>query len=73
MNNLIKDLVNIEVMKAALRPENRYEDGEINWNFVDADAFMAVQDVFGKSDETVDSFYEYFDNACDLIDEMIAA
>lgn len=73
MNNLIKDMVNVEVMKAALRAENRYEDGTINWNFVDADAFMAVQEAFGKSNEVVDFFYDHFDNACDALEAMIEA
>lgn len=72
MNNAIKDLVNAEVMKAAFHVQNRNADGSINWNYVDADAYMAVREVFGKSDAVMDEFYKHFDLACEIVEFKIA-
>jgi len=38
--------------------ENKNEDGSINWNFVDADAYMDCKNLF-RSDA---DFYEAFDD-----------
>lgn len=72
MTNAIKEMTKAEVMKAAFYVRNRLDDGSINWDFVDHDAFMAVSAVFGKSREVVDAFYEIFDVACELVEYKIA-
>ena len=43
--------------------ENKKEDGSINWNFVDADAYMDCKNLF-RSDA---DFYEAFDDIGDKI------
>ena len=45
-------------MRSAIdKDENKKEDGSINWNFVDADAYMDCKNLF-RSDA---DFYEAFD------------
>ena len=35
----------VESFNAAVaRPENRFSDGSINWNFVEGDVFMDLED-----------------------------
>lgn len=46
--------------RAILNPEN-LDDGQINWNFVDADMYM---DIKPKKDE-VSQFYEIFNELAD--------
>ena len=43
--------------------ENKNKDGSINWNFVDADAYMDCKNLF-RSDA---DFYEAFDDIGDKI------
>ena len=46
-------------MRSAIdKDENKKEDGSINWNFVDADAYMDCKNLF-RSDA---DFYEAFDD-----------
>lgn len=40
MKQVVRDLI-IEAMS---RPENLLENGDVNWNFVDADVFLALMD-----------------------------
>ena len=42
--------------EAVLKTENLNEDGSINWNFVDADCYMAVGNFFKDQDTYMDSF-----------------
>ena len=53
MLNTVKNAV----IAAVANPENRNEDGSINWNFVDADLWM--DGVITTSNQTV--AYEWFD------------
>jgi hypothetical protein len=52
------------VAKAIALEENRYPNGEINFNFVDADAF-AECGVDHNSKEECDAFYEWFEEVAD--------
>ena len=45
------------------KDENKKEDGSINWNFVDADAYMDCKNLF-RSDA---DFYDAFDDIGDKI------
>jgi len=51
--------------QAVNKPENWYkEDGmsRINWNFVDADCYMAC----GREYPTTDAFYDEWNALCDI-------
>ena len=51
-------------MRSAIdKDENKKADGSINWNFVDADAYMDCKNLF-RSDA---DFYEAFDDIGDKI------
>ena len=60
--------VKIAVEKAMLNPENRLPNGDINWNFVDADAFA---DCCGTDYDLSDRFYDMFDGVCDQLVEKL--
>jgi hypothetical protein len=45
------------------REENINEDGSINWNFVDADAYWICSEFFKDSE----AFYEAFDEIANVI------
>lgn len=49
--------------KAVTTPDNINEDGSINWNFVDADVYMAMCDLHGrdKVESNAKDHYEQFD------------
>jgi len=56
--------VRTAMVAAVAKEENRYANGEINWNFVDADAFMDC--VADSSDRAAcDRFYELFEKIAD--------
>jgi hypothetical protein len=51
-------------MRSAIdKDENKKEDGSINWNFVDADAYAECKNLF-RSDA---DFYDAFDDIGDKI------
>jgi hypothetical protein len=51
-------------MRSAIdKDENKKEDGSINWNFVDADAYAECKNLF-RSDA---DFYDAFDDISDKI------
>ena len=54
-------LIEERVELAANNPENRNEDGTVNWNFVDADVFMETN----PTKRTVDLFYQLFEEAAE--------
>ena len=58
---MIHSLLESQFNEAVNNPENINDDGSINWNFVDADCFMAVGKLF--KDATV--FYEHFNDLAD--------
>lgn len=65
---MIYSLVEIEVRDAIAKPENFYEGGGINWNFVDADCVMSGVKAYFKDD---DDYYETWDEIVqNIINEM---
>ena len=50
--------------KAIANPENRFPNGDINWNFVDADVFMWLNPV----NKTVDYYYQLF---AEIAEELV--
>ena len=52
-----------DMMWTATEPENKNEDGSVNWNFVDSDMFM-------KWGVLLDGelYTEYFDKAADIME-----
>ena len=40
----MKQVVRGLIIEAMSRPENLLENGDVNWNFVDADVFLALMD-----------------------------
>jgi len=64
---MIYSILKNSIYSAIENEENYDENGNINWNYVDADAYEDVRKWF-KDDET---FYEYFDDiAQSIIYEM---
>lgn len=56
----------VESFNAAVaRPENRFADGSINWNFVEGDIFMDLED-YAELAEEIDAQF------CTLADEYKA-
>lgn len=53
--------------KAVANPENQYKKGGINWNFVDADAFMDCN-VNANSKAECERFYEFFEEIADVME-----
>lgn len=58
---MIHSLLEVEFNQAINNTENLNDDGSINWNFVDADCYMAV----GKLYKDSTSFYEDFNDLAD--------
>ena len=52
--------------KAVSLDENLYEDGSVNWNYVDADMYMSVgpRDSDGNPDGNA-QYYAWFDALCE--------
>jgi hypothetical protein len=64
---MIYSILKNSIYSAIENEENYDKDGNINWDYVDADAYEDVRNWF-KDDET---FYEYFDDiAKGIIYEM---
>ena len=66
----IKDLI----VKATKNPENINDDGSINWNYVDADVYMAVgpstHGLEGASERSlINSHYAQFDVLCNAYEQ----
>tara|TARA_R100000908_G_scaffold63475_1_gene44652 strand:+ start:206 stop:427 length:222 start_codon:yes stop_codon:yes gene_type:complete len=47
------------INEALQNPENYYEDGSINWNFVDADLWMHPQAKFYTDEEKLDGLKNF--------------
>ena len=60
---MIYAMLEIEIRDAVEKDENLNENGSINWNFVDADAYAECRS-FWKDDE---DFYESFNEIADMI------
>ena len=60
---MIYSVLESKMREAIDLDENKKEDGSINWNFVDADAYMDCKNLF-RSDA---DFYEAFDHIGDKI------
>jgi hypothetical protein len=68
------DFMKKEMIAALAKEENYYDDGEVNWCFVDADCFMAYAALFAEADRDCEKFYEVFDGvAFDMEKEMVNA
>ena len=67
MNDFYRVIEN-RVRAAVALEENRFEDGSVNWNFVDADVFMETN----PTDNCVDLFYTLFERACDVVEGEVA-
>lgn len=59
---MIYSLLEAEFNQAVNNTENLNDDGSVNWNFVDADCYMAV----GKLYKDSASFYEDFNDLADV-------
>ena len=51
---------------AVRNPDNITTDGSLNWNFVDADCYMACANDYPNAD----AFYDEFNALCELWDGM---
>ena len=60
---MIYAMLEIEIRDAVEKEENLNENGSINWNFVDADAYAECRS-FWKDDE---DFYDSFNEIADMI------
>ncbi len=60
----LKRVIKSHMETAISNPQNRFPNGDINWNFVDADTFMALNPV----NETVDYYYQLFD---EIAEELV--
>jgi hypothetical protein len=56
-----KELMKVHMLQAMDREENRYRNGDYNWDFIDADVYM---ELYGEVDSELrdnETFYKYFD------------
>ena len=60
---MIYSMLEIQTRDAVNKDENLNENGTINWNFVDADAYAECRS-YWKDDE---DFYESFDEIANMI------
>lgn len=60
---MIYSMLEVQMRDAVVKAENLNEDGTINWNFVDADAYAECRS-FWKDDA---DFYESFDEIANTI------
>ena len=60
---MIYAMLEVEIRNAVELDENLNENGSINWNFVDADAYAECRSLFS----TDEMFYEAFDEICGVI------
>jgi len=70
IKRVTKERVKEAIVAAIKLPENRFEDGSLNWNFIDADAYSEVLgDIPWKNsyERDEEKFYEYFD---ELVSEI---
>lgn len=58
------DVIKNAVIAAIANPENRNEDGSVNWNFVDADLWM--DGVITNENQT--EAYEVFNTVADEVE-----
>jgi hypothetical protein len=66
---VLENVIYVNALKAARNSENRNEDGSINWNFVDADAYMDTLDQYKNGRDLVEAeFYNLFDSVCDKVE-----
>jgi hypothetical protein len=66
--NALIETIKENVEKAIKNPENINEDGTINWNFVDSDAYCETVDNPAFHVVFVENhFYDHFDSICDEV------
>ena len=61
IKRVTKETVKEAIVAAIKLPENRFEDGSFNWNFIDADAYTEVFGDLPAYERDKEKFYEYFD------------
>jgi len=71
IKRVTKETVKEALVAAIKLPENRFEDGSLNWNFIDADTYIEVFEPEGAPRQVCqrdkEKFYEYFD---ELVSEI---
>lgn len=56
-----KEIMKVHMLQAMNKEENRYSNGDYNWDFIDADVYM---DVYGDVDKELrddDQYMKWFD------------
>jgi hypothetical protein len=51
-----KELMKVHMLQAMAKDENRYNNGDYNWDFIDADVYM---DVYGEVDKDLRDDVQY--------------
>ena len=65
-------MVMVEVNKACENMENYHADGTVNWDWVDADAYMAIDPPAHQRRNYLEAFNRYADVIQTAIDMKIA-
>ena len=66
---MIHSLLESTMRSAIDLDENKNEDGSINWNFVDADAYAECANLFKDSNEFYNAFNEIAEKIEPTVDE----
>lgn len=56
-----KELMKVHMIQAMDKEENRFPNGDYNWDYIDSDVYM---DIYGEVDADLrdnQKFYQYFD------------
>lgn len=64
---MIHSLLKMEFNQAVSSSENLNNDGSINWNFVDADCYMAVGKLYKDAKAFYEDFNDLADTHCDTV------
>ena len=69
----LEERIFVNVLRAARNPENIMADGEINWCFVDSDAYIDTLAMYSSSEQEFvrDNFYALFDGVCFAVDRAL--
>lgn len=66
---MIYSVLEATMREAVESTENKNEDGSINWNFVDADAYAECANLFKDSNEFYDAFNEIAEKIEPTVDD----
>jgi uncharacterized protein YcnI len=56
------------VKNALANPENYYDGGIVNWNYIDADTYMDMHLKFPEMENFDEVYYSLFDDVCDAVE-----